>query len=98
MAKLKDLSKGKLVGGLLLAPVTGGLSLLPSYMENKSLDVQKSNMNAQKDQAAQQAEFEKNKYQAMVDANFSQVAKKKNMMSARSGQSLYGTGGTGLYG
>lgn len=98
--KIKEAVKAnpvKAIAGALLAPVTGGASLLPTYSTGQGLIAQQKANDANIQQMNQQAADEKARYQSIVDANFSDVAKKRGMFS-KSGSSLYGApSGSGLY-
>lgn len=97
MARLGKILKNPstLAGAAILGPVG---ALAGGLLANKELNAAQATEDAQKAQQEGMAQFEKEKYQAIVDANFSQVARKRGMSSARSSQGLYGSMGTGLYG
>lgn len=66
-------------------------------ISNKEQKAKDEALAAQETQKAEQAQAEKDKYQAMVDANFSDVAKKRSKMTGRPGSGLYAglSGGSG---
>ena len=73
------------------------LGAFSTVTNNKEKKAQEEALAAQETQKAEQAQAEKDKYQAMVDANFSDVAKKRSKMTGRPGSGLYAglSGGSG---
>lgn len=73
------------------------LGIYNTYQNKEADKAAKSADEAMKYQQEEQAQAEKDKYQAMVDANFSDVAKKRSKMTGRPGSGLYAglSGGSG---
>lgn len=81
---------GAQIGGA-IGSIVGGKNVIDSSKAEKQTSIALGN------QAKEQAQAEKDKYQAMVDANFSDVAKKRSKMTGRPGSGLYAglSGGSG---